>query len=45
MSLLKAALLERGLTVQDLPNGLFLGDWVSIIDISRFLFVRDSRNQ
>jgi hypothetical protein len=38
MSLLKTALLERGLTVQDLPSGLFLGDWVSIIGISRRSF-------
>jgi hypothetical protein len=37
MSLLKAALLERGLTVQDLPSNLFLGDWVSIIDIQIFI--------
>jgi hypothetical protein len=40
MSLLKAALLERGLTVEDLPNNLFLGDWVRVSGVSTIL-VRD----
>lgn len=38
MSLLKAALLERGLTVQDLPDNLFLGDWVRISSVYMILF-------